>query len=243
MERELSREEVEAQIEEQQRRISERVNVIEHEARFLGQTALDQVNRLKDQAIENLPIVGGAVLGVGVLLPMLFGRKKSSDSGVVKNTPMRFVSDEFAASLTRSIQHRIDGGQDLQSAIRDALTLRTPVLLRAEPTGRSGGKGLGWLLGLGFVAAAGFAADFAVRTLYGKNLADWIMDTLAGIQDEPYPEDRYEESRPESEAYPPVPGDVTLDDTITPPKTGVVPPFIPDDYVPDEPPPDPDRSA
>lgn len=234
MERELSREEVEAQIEERQRRISERVNVIEHEARFLGQTALNQITRLKEQALENLPIVGGAVLGVGILLPMLFGRKKGSDTGLEKNTPVRFVTDEFAASLTRSIQHRMDSGQDLQSAIRDALTLRTPVLLRAEPAARAGGKGFGWLLGLGLVAAAGFAANFAVRSLYGKNLVDWAMDALAGIEDEPHPEDRYE---PNAEAtHPPGQGDVPVDDVESPPKPGAAPPFIPDDYVPDEPP-------
>lgn len=189
MERELSRAEVEAQIKERQRRITERLNVLEHEARFLGQSAMDQVSHIKEKARENLPVVGGAVVGGGILLKLLFGRRGKTDPDLAF-VPRRYVTEEFAAALARSIQQRLNEGDELSIAIRKVLQARSPILLRRSPEKQTSRSILGWVAGAGLIAAGVLAADYAARQFTGKHLNEWIQDLLAGDRAGDYSVDR-----------------------------------------------------
>lgn len=173
MKRELSKEEVEAQIQEQEARISRRADAIKDEVTLLEASARTRAGRLTQQAKDNALPIGGAALGAGVLLRLLFGGR-SQHVPDFSEAVQRRLTDDYVAALAASMEARLEAGEPLRKALQAELSRRAPVLLR-QASDRSGGSGWGWLLGLGLLAAAGAGLDYALRQLTGQGVMGWVQ--------------------------------------------------------------------
>ena len=117
MERDLTKEEVQAQIEAKKRDLSEHARVLEHEAEFMKQLATERMNEWRDTAEDNMTLIGGglaALVGLPLLAKLFSG---SSDSG--GSAPTRTLDDRYVNRLAGIIEHRISGGDHM--TLRDAL--------------------------------------------------------------------------------------------------------------------------
>ena len=222
MDNELSKEEVQAQIDAKEREISDHARVLESEAKYFGILAKERVDLFKEQAKNNALAIGGGIVGGGLLLKMLLGGKDGDDEDAYR----RELSEPYVASLTYDVETYLGEGETLQEALLQALRERAPLLLE-NPERPSGGFWSG-LFKLGLVAGAAFGANYLAEYLTGRNLVDLVKEQAGGDVDpygpyEPRVEPAYAPvhgtagaEMPEPESFGPAVGDepsgVTADD-------------------------------
>ena len=175
MDKELSKEEVQAQIDAKEREISDHARVLEHEAKYFGILAKERVDLFKEQAKNNALAIGGGIVGGGLLLKMLLGGKNDGDGA---DAYRRELDGPYVASLAYDVETALDEGETLHDALLQALRERAPLLLE-NPERHSGGFWSG-LLKLGLVAGVAFGANFAAEYLTGRNLVDLVKEQAGG---------------------------------------------------------------
>ena len=190
MDRELSKKEVQAQIDAKEREISNQARVLEGEAKYFGFLAKERVDLFKEQAKNNAVAIGGGIVGGGLLLKLLFSGSDSENTNAYRRT----LTEPYVASLAHDVEAYLGEDDTLQEALLQALRDRTPLLLE-DPDVRSGSF-WGTLLGLGLLAGAAFGANYASQYLTGQNLVDLVRGQLGDSDYEPAFE----------AAYPPVHG-------------------------------------
>ena len=190
MDKALSKEEVQAQIDAKEREISSQARVLEDEAKYFGFLAKERVDLFKEQAKNNAFAIGGGIVGGGLLLKMLFGGSDNEGASAYRRT----LTEPYVASLAHDVEAYLGEDETLQDALLQALRDRAPLLL--ENPDVSSGSSWKTLLGLGLLAGAAFGANYASQYLTGQSLAD-----LASGQ---FGDDEFEPSF--DAAYPPVHG-------------------------------------
>ena len=176
MDKELSKEEVQAQIDAKEREISGHARVLEHEAKYFGILAKERVDLFKEQAKNNAFAIGGGIVGGGLLLKLLLGGKDRDDEAIYRYR--RELTGPYVASLTYDVESYLDEGQTLQEALLQALRERAPLLL--ENPERGSGSFWSGLFKLGLLAGAAFGANYLAEYLTGRNLVDLAKEQLGG---------------------------------------------------------------
>ena len=179
MDRELSKKEVQAQIDAKEREISNQARVLEDEAKYFGFLAKERVDLFKEQAKNNAFAIGGGIVGGGLLLKLLFSGNDNEDSGAYRRT----LTEPYVASLAHDVEAYLDEHETLQDALLQALRDRAPLLLE-NPDVRSGSF-WGSLLGLGLLAGTAFGVNYAAQYLTGQNLVDLVRSQLGDDTYEP----------------------------------------------------------
>lgn len=164
MKRELSKDDLEQQIEEKKRDLKAHASTLEHEAEFAGQTA-------KDNALK----IGGGVAAAVALLALLRSGGRSSS----EDAPTRSISETYADRLALEVENRLAGGDTLTEALIATLRREAPVTLYDPSASSSTGSSvLKTLLTMGVAAAVSYGLNLLAKQQTGKDAATLVQEQL-----------------------------------------------------------------
>ncbi len=159
--RELTRAEIEDQLQGRHDAIKARLDAIEGEVMTTGEAIREAVVRSPWVA------VGGAV-AAGVVVGLMFGGRRSKRALKGRNAHHALV-ERYVETLVEDVRHAVSRGEDAGEAVEEALRDRTPLIVYS---GREEGKSRGLIGQFVFMAlqtALGFsmkaAADFLASRL------------------------------------------------------------------------------
>lgn len=162
MARELTREELEAQLREKRSAIKDRIDALQGEVMTTGEA-------LKGAVTRNPWVgVGGAVLA-GVVVGLLFGGRRRDRDPFGAGYRHKQLIDGYLDALADDLRREVGRGKDAETALRDAFRERVPLIVYA-PRGAEGAGGV-WrnLFDMSLRTVAGFAiqalVDYATARL------------------------------------------------------------------------------
>jgi hypothetical protein len=208
MNRELSKQDVDAQIKEKEKQITDHLKSLENQVRFAGDVAKKRGESLleqgKEQARKGVVIAGGALVA-GLTFAVLFTSRRNVPARKVRQVD---VNQDFADGITEAIGLRMSEGQQIREAIRDLFAQDGPIILRPEGTRVTGG-GVGGFTGLFLLVGALFGVNYALERFTGKS----IIDRLEDLMDEQL---RREQMGIGEDSFRPMPGAYAGDEALQP---------------------------
>lgn len=168
MKRELTKAEVQAELQRKRESIEQRVGAIEGEAKSTGaavqERAQAQWARVKAHPLESVGAAGAAGLVLGLLWDWRRRRKHRDRYGLGRSHTA--LVDDYLDALRDDVRYRVASGEDVGEAVRRSLQDRVPLIVQA---GAVDGERKG-------VLRESF--DLFVRTLFTL-FVKYAADTLA----------------------------------------------------------------
>jgi hypothetical protein len=176
MQKELTRDQIEAQLRGKTDQIGRRVDALQSEVSTVGQA-------LREGLLKNPLIALGGVVLAGLLVGLLVGGRRKAPRAPKSRDPHRRLVDEYIESISEDATRRMEKGKASGEAVRAALRDRVPLIVYA-PGGREEESGLvRKAVGMAASTAAGLAlkvaSDFLTQRL--------AMDGAVHGGDEPGP--------------------------------------------------------
>ena len=127
MEKTLTKEEVQAQLEARSEAITRRFDAIEEEVTSTGENV--------KQALRHPLVMTGATVVLGVAVGLLFGGSRKNGRARKSDSPLDVLSDVVAEEAERAMQ----AGYEPQEALRHAIRNRGPFVINPAPEKKARG--------------------------------------------------------------------------------------------------------
>jgi hypothetical protein len=166
MERKLTKQEVEAQLQAKTDTIHRRIDALEHEVATTG-------DDLRAAVLTNPWVILGGALAAGLFVGYwLIGRKQRKLS-LKSGRAQKALVDTYIDTVAAHARHAVHAGKEAGAAVREALRDRVPLIVYAPEDETA--KEMGFIRGTldtAFKAALGLAVKSAFDRLYHE--VDWL---------------------------------------------------------------------